>query len=126
MPSRERAEAFVAAVVAGNFVQSIRDFYAEDATAQENLQPPRVGREALIAHEEKTLRSMGKVEPQATILLVDGDRVVIGWRFDMTGHDGVARRLDELTLQTWRGDRIVTERFFYDPASIQPIAPADN
>jgi len=126
MPSRERAEAFVAAVVAGNFVQSIRDFYAEDATAQENLQPPRVGREALIAHEEKTLRSMGKVEPHATTLLVDGDRVVIGWRFDMTGHDGVTRRLDELTLQTWRGDRIVTERFFYDPASIQPIAPADN
>jgi ketosteroid isomerase-like protein len=84
MPSRERAEAFVAAVVAGNFVQSIRDFYAEDATAQENLQPPRVGREALIAHEEKTLRSMGKVEPHATTLLVDGDRVVIGWRFDTT------------------------------------------
>src|SRR5664279_2315691 len=121
MPSCERAEAFVAAVLAGNFVQSIRDFYAEDATAQENLQAPRVGREALIAHEEKALRSMGKVEPHATTLLVDGDRVVIGWRFDMTGHDGVIRRLDELTLQTWRGDRIATERFFYDPASILPV-----
>jgi ketosteroid isomerase-like protein len=123
MPSRERAEAFVAAVEAGNFVRSIRDFYAEDATAQENLQPPRIGREALIAHEEKTLRAMGKVEPHATTLLVDGDRVVIGWRFDMTGRDGITRRLDELSLQTWRGDRIATERFFYDPASILPIAP---
>ena len=124
MPSRERVQAFVAAVVAGDFVQSIHDFYAEDATAQENLAPPRVGREALFAYETRTLASMGKVEPHLTTLLVDGDRVVIGWRFDMTGHDGVTRRLDELTLQTWRGDRIATERFFYDPASILPIAPS--
>ena len=41
MPSRERVQAFVDAVLAGDFVQSIRDFYAEDATAQENLKPPR-------------------------------------------------------------------------------------
>ena len=121
MPSRERVNAFVDAVLAGDFVQSIRDFYAEDATAQENLNPPRVGREALIAHEQKTLASMGKVSPHLTTLLVDGDRVVIGWRFDMTSHEGVTRRLDELSLQTWRGDRIQTERFFYDPASIRPI-----
>ena len=122
MPSRERVQAFVDAVLAKDFVQSIRDFYADDATAQENLQPPRVGREALVAHETKTLLSMGKVEPHLTTLLVDGDRVVVGWRFDMTGHDGVTRRLDELSLQTWRGDRIASERFFYDPASIQPVA----
>ena len=122
MPSRERVQAFVDAVLAGDFVQSIRDFYAEDATARENLTPPRVGREALIAHETKMLQSMGKVSPHLTTLLVDGDRVVIGWRFDMTGHDGVTRRLDELSLQTWRGERIASERFFYDPASILPIA----
>jgi ketosteroid isomerase-like protein len=124
MPTRERAQAFVDAVVAGHFVQSIRDFYAEDATAQENLNPPRIGREAVIAHEQKTLDSMGPVKADCTTLLVDGDRVVIGWRFDMTSHEGVTRRLDELSLQTWRGDRIQTERFFYDPASILPIAAA--
>jgi len=39
----------------------------------------------------------------------------------MTSHEGLTRRLDELSLQTWRGDRIVSERFFYDPASILPI-----
>jgi ketosteroid isomerase-like protein len=121
MPSRERVQAFVDVVLAGDFVQSIRDFYAEDATAQENLNPPRVGREALIAYEQKTLDSMRKVSPHLTTLLVDGDRVVIGWRFDMTSHEGVTRRLDELSLQTWRGDRIVSERFFYDPASIRPV-----
>ena len=39
----------------------------------------------------------------------------------MTSHEGVTRRLDELSLQTWRGDRIASERFFYDPASILPV-----
>ena len=39
----------------------------------------------------------------------------------MASHECVTRRLDEPSLPTWRGDRIQTERFFYDPASIQPI-----
>ena len=60
MPSRERVQAFVDAIVAKDFVQSIGDFYAEDATAQENLQPPRVGRDGLVAHETKTLLSMAR------------------------------------------------------------------
>ena len=122
MPSRERVQAFVDAIVGGRFLESITEFYAEDATAQENTKPPRVGRAALIANEEKALRGVkGMFTHPAPTFLVDGDAVVIHWRFDMTGHDGVTRRLDELSLQTWRGDRIASERFFYDPASIAPV-----
>jgi len=28
--------------------------------------------------------------------------------------------LDELAYQTWRGDLIATERFYYDPAQRKP------
>ena len=52
--------------------------------------------------------------------LVDGDRVVINWVFEMTGQDGATRVMDELALQTWDGDRIATERFYYDPSQIGP------
>jgi hypothetical protein len=38
----------------------------------------------------------------------------------MTGRDGKARTLDELALQSWDGDRIARERFFYDPVQIRP------
>jgi ketosteroid isomerase-like protein len=55
MPDRERVEAFVAAVVGGDHVGAIRDFYCEDATMQENAAPPRRGRDALMAHEAKAL-----------------------------------------------------------------------
>jgi hypothetical protein len=32
---------------------------------------------------------------------------------------GRTRRLDELARQRWQGDRIVEERFYYDPAQLQ-------
>src|SRR5450755_3576833 len=116
MPSRERVQAFVDAITSGRFLESIDEFYCEDATAQENLRSPRLGRAALIANETKALAGVQRIDTHpGTSFLVDGDRVVIHWRFDMTGLDGVTRRLDELTLQDWRGDRIASERFFYDP-----------
>jgi len=125
MPGRERVQAFIDAVTAGRFLASIDEFYSDDATAQENLKETLRGRAALIANEEKALRGVRTMFTHpAPTFLVDGDHVVIHWRFDMTGHDGVTRRLDELTLQTWRGDRIASERFFYDPGSIAPVAVA--
>ena len=51
-------------------------------------------------------------------MLIDGDRVAIHWIFDFTLPDGSTRRFDEMALQTWRGELIVRERFFYDPATI--------
>jgi ketosteroid isomerase-like protein len=117
MPDRSRVEAFIATVVRGEYVKAIADFYAEDASMQENDEPPRIGRDRLIAHETKALQAMKQVHTHSVdTFLVDGDKVVIRWRFDITGGDGRTRRLDELSLQRWRGDRIAEERFFYDPA----------
>jgi hypothetical protein len=52
-------------------------------------------------------------------VVVDGDHVVINWVFEMTGADGTTRILDELALQTWDGDRIRRERFYYDPSQLR-------
>jgi hypothetical protein len=114
MPSRERVEAFIAAVVAGDHVRAIADYYHEEASMQENLQPPRRGRAALMAHEAKVLQRVKMYTHPDPIFLVDGDHVVINWIFDATGKDGIARRLNELALQHWAGDRIAEERFVYD------------
>jgi len=51
MPSREHVEAFVKMVEAGEFVEAMEAYYADDATMQENNEPPRIGLPALIAHE---------------------------------------------------------------------------
>ncbi|KJV08563.1 polyketide cyclase [Elstera litoralis] len=125
MPTRERVNAFVAAVVSGDHVAAIADFYHEDATMQENGLEPRRGRDVLLAHEAKALSRLQKMHthpPKAVVL--DGDSVVINWVFDAVALDGSARRLEELAFQTWRGDRILTERFFYDTATAWQSVPA--
>lgn len=118
MPERARVDAFVAAVVSGDHVGAIRDFYTDDATMQENANEPRRGREALMAHEARALARLDKMHTHPPVaVLVDGDRVVIRWIFDATDKSGVTRRLEELAFQRWQGDRIVEERFFYDTGS---------
>ena len=117
MPDRARVNAFVAAVVSGDHVAAIRDYYHEDASMQENLGEPRRGREGLMAHEAAVLSRVSMHTHPDPLVLVDGDNVVVGWTFDATTTDGVTRRLIELALQRWVGDRIAEERFVYDTAS---------
>jgi ketosteroid isomerase-like protein len=57
-------------------------------------------------------------EHRAVAVLADGDLAVINWHFEFTGQDSKRLRFDQLALQTWNGDRIVEERFFYDSASL--------
>lgn len=117
MPTPERVKAFIAVVQAGRYVEAIRDYYHDDATMQENQQPPRAGREALMAHEERVLKGYAMVRtlPVETFF-VDGDHVAIRWRFAFENAEGKRSALDEMALQRWRGDRIAEERFYYDPA----------
>ena len=121
MPTRERVQAFVAMVEAGDYVEAIRQFYTDDATMQENLGTIRRGRDALAAHEEATLKSVGSITTRhGSTYAIDGDRVIVRWVFDIMRADGQKFTLDELAYQTWRGDRIAVERFYYDPAQRTP------
>ncbi len=56
--------------------------------------------------------------------LVQDQRVVIRWRFEFTHPLGFRIVLDELAYQLWRDDRIVEERFYYDPAQLPLPAAA--
>lgn len=116
MPTRERLDDFIAAVESGDHAGAIERYYTEDASMQENAAPPRVGRDGLVAHEEAVLARMTQVTSKAMSRVLDGDRVAIHWIFELTDRSGTVHRVDEVALQEWRGDRIVTERFFYDSA----------
>lgn len=124
MPSRERLDAFVATVVAGRYVEALRDFYHDDAVTRENVGPERRGLGTLIAIEERALSAftIGAHAPGAVLL--DGDEVAISWTFDITDRAGTTRRMEEMALQRWRGDRIAAERFFFDPAL--PVIDTDS
>jgi ketosteroid isomerase-like protein len=121
MPIVERVEGLIARVEHGEFVEAIEEFYAEDATMQENQQAPRVGREALVANERAVLAAFEKTRARcARPVFVNGDQVVIHWLFEFSTKDGKTVRLEELAHQCWSGDRITEERFYYDPVQLRP------
>lgn len=118
MPGRKRVDEFIDAVVNGDHAKAIKDFYHIDASMQENTASPRIGRDKLIEHERAALarlNSMNTHSPET--VLVGGDNVVIVWTFDATDKNGITRRLNEVTIQSWVSDRIAKERFVYDTAA---------
>ena len=126
MSLSEHVAALVDRVEAGRFVDAMRLFYAPDVEVQENEQPPRVGLDTAIANEERVLATFPRVTARALAIVVAGDEAVIRWSFDFVTASGAAFHLDELALQTWRDDRIVREKFYYDPAQMQAPVPASS
>lgn len=120
MPTREAIEGLISLVEQGKFVEALENYYAEDATTFENLGEPRHGRETLIADERRVMAAFPTIRSRCVRpIFVDGDRAVIRWQFEFVPANGPARRMDELAYQLWNGDRIVEERFFYDPAQMR-------
>jgi SnoaL-like domain len=121
MPSRATIEAFAKAVESNDHVGAIERYYAADAQTRENLAPPTVGKEALIAKEKRALANCKFVTTtRLSPILMEGDTAVFHWRFDFTYENGSVRTIEELALQTWRGEELIEERFFYDPRQLAP------
>jgi ketosteroid isomerase-like protein len=118
MPTRERVQQLIDAVVTGDHAEAIARFYTDDATMQENASEPRRGLPNLVARERKVTEAVAKiVTHRPDTVVIDGDRVAIHWVFEFYRGDGQVRIVDEVALQVWNGDKICRERFFYDSPS---------
>jgi hypothetical protein len=117
MPSREIVEAFAAQLEAGDFIGAIERFYMPDAATYENTAAPVVGRDKLVAKERGVLAAYKEVRAVRTgPSLIEGDNVATRWTYTFTNaQDAVVRTQDEIAWQTWRGDKLIEERFYYDP-----------
>lgn len=123
MPNPAVVEAFVATVEAGHYLEAIERYYAPDASMRENGAGPRLGIEALIENERQVMsRFQGITASRHGPVAVDGDHVAIPWIFEFALADGARVRLEEIAWQRWSGDKVVEERFFYDPAQLAPPA----
>jgi hypothetical protein len=117
MPSQQALDAFVAMVLSNKHDEAIATFYTPDSIMQENLDPPRQGREANVARERAVMARATRIHSAIERpVFVHGDRVVIRWIFRFDFADGTSIVMDELAYQRWNGDLIAEERFYYDPA----------
>jgi ketosteroid isomerase-like protein len=116
MPNQLTLDGFVALVLSGKHDEAIEHFYLPDAVMQENLDPPRRGRENLVARERATMAHFKAIHSDIRKpVFVNGDHVVINWVFRFEAKDGGGFTHDELALQRWEGEKIAEERFYYDP-----------
>jgi ketosteroid isomerase-like protein len=123
VPSNEVLERFIARVMTNEHDKAIAEFYTENSTMRENQGEVRKGRDNHIAREEAILSRAKSVTSECVRpVFVNGDRVVIRWKFSFVWHDGSRMEMEELAYQRWEGDRIAEEQFFYDPAQRQAKA----
>lgn len=119
MPSRDVVEAFAKRLEEGDFVGAIEHFYTPDAATYENKAAPTVGRDQLVAKERGVLAAFKEVKAvRVGPSLIEGDHAATRWTFSFTNAEGVTRTLDEIAWQTWRGDQLIEERFYYDPKQL--------
>ena len=123
MPTRQTVERFVELVEAGQGMAALEGFYAENASMQENQSVPRIGKPALLAHELAAQASVTNMTARCTRpLLIEGDTVVLRWKFGYVDSRGRPVQFEELAYQRWAGELIREEQFFYDPAQLKPRA----
>ena len=121
MPNQETLDLFVARVEGNEHDKAIAEFYTEEASMRENQEEPRKGRDNLVAREQSVLARAKSVTSECVRpVFVNGDRVVIRWKFRFVWLDGTSTEMEEIAYQRWEGNRIAEEQFFYDPAQRRP------
>jgi hypothetical protein len=124
MPSLATLQAFADTVEANDHVGAIERFYAPDASTRENDNPPLQGRDKLAEKERSVLARVASVKTtRLGPLLLDGDHSAIRWRFEFIAKDGSKRVIEEVAWQTWRGEELIEEHFYYDSGMIRKTAP---
>ena len=124
MPSLATLQAFADTVEANDHVGAIERFYAPEASTRENDKAPLQGRDKLAEKERNVLARVASVKTtRLGPLLLDGDHSAIRWRFEFTAKDGSKRVIEEVAWQTWRGEELIEEHFYYDPGMIKKTAP---
>lgn len=125
MPTAQTLERFIARVEENAHAEAVEEFYAENASLQENQGEPRVGRAAAVARERAMLANATSIGSTCVRpVFVNGDKVVVRWIFHFEWKDGSVTHMEELAYQRWDGERIAEETFFYDPVQRVPKKPA--
>lgn len=119
MPKESRIKELIRQVEQGNILAAIEEFYAPEVVMQENRKVPTIGIAANIEREKEFLANLLHLhESRAVGYAATGDNVAINWILDFTTRNGNRVRVEQVSWQLWKEDRIIQERFFYDSASV--------
>ena len=121
MPTLETIERFINSVEQEPHDKVIEQFYADNASIQENQNELRIGKESLIKNEKGMLSKALKVHSKCIrpFFKID-DKIVIKWNFRFEWKDNTITEIEEIAFQEWEDNKIKSEQFFYDPKQFIP------
>ena len=97
---------------AGQILDALERFYAEDCTFQEGNQEPRNGRATQHAHLSRFFDTLKQFNGATLHSRGVGDTVTLSeWTFDMVGPDGPIV-WHEILRRRWADGKVVSERYY--------------
>ena len=106
-------------ILAGAGLDAFEKHYADDIVMRENVDAPRVGKDACRDYEIAFFQNVAEFHGAELLhSAVDGDRSYSEWVFDCTFKDGTRLRNTQVAARTWRDGKVVNEQFFYQPTVV--------
>ena len=114
---REHVQRFCELLERGDALGAMDRYYGDDVCVFENRELARAGRTQCLNHEKELL---AKVQQPPTFKLhrtavnEATGAAFLEYTLRFVAADGRPMRIEEVAVQTWERDRIVTERFYYE------------
>jgi hypothetical protein len=101
-------------VISGRLLDAFEKFYHDDVEMQENELAPVKGKDVNRKREQEFLSNIVEFRTAAVrkVAVTDNTSFVI-WSYDYTHREWGVKNYTQVSVQTWKDDKIVKEQFFY-------------
>ncbi len=113
MSHRENVQAVIDGILKREILETFDRYYADDVVMSENGVDERVGKAANREYEEAFVNGVTFHGAEVGDVVVEGDKSVVEWVFDLTPNGGDRTLQKQAAVQTWRDGRIVREVFYH-------------
>lgn len=97
----------------GGMLDALAKFYDDDCVFEEGDGSRRVGRAVQHDHLTRFFESLKGLNAAKLHGQTVGDGITMSeWTFDMTAGDGTPIVWNEVLVRRWKGERVVSERFY--------------
>jgi ketosteroid isomerase-like protein len=104
-------------ILRGDALEAFERFYADDVVMQENLEPPRAGKDVNRKIEQEFFSSVEQFHgAQLLGSAVNGDISYSEWEWDVTFKGGKRVKMTQVAARRWKNGKVIHERFYYHKA----------
>ncbi len=102
-------------ILQGKSMEAFEKYYHEDVIMQDNEESPTIGKDANREREEEFNGNIIQFYGAEPLNVTAGSNVtMVEWYFKYEHKEWGLRDYKQIAVQTWQGDQIIHERFYYN------------